>query len=58
MWKTRARIKGVVGKNLKATNPKCWIASKSDMEIWNVNVKCGGFSKYMAIKSKVTIGYA
>jgi hypothetical protein len=58
MWKTRARITVVVGENIKATNPKCWIASKNDMESWNVNVKCGGFNKYLTIWSKVTIGYA
>jgi hypothetical protein len=28
------------------------------MEIWNSNVECGGFSKYLTIWSKVTLGYA
>jgi hypothetical protein len=33
MPKTRVRITGVVGENIKAAKPKCWITSKNDMEI-------------------------
>jgi hypothetical protein len=58
MWKTRARITGMIGKNIKWSTPKCWIASKEEMEIRNVNVKCGSFSQYLTIWNKVKIGYA
>jgi hypothetical protein len=57
MWKTRARITGIVGKNIKASSPECWIINKRDMEIWTINIKCGNFSKYLTIWSKVTLGY-
>jgi hypothetical protein len=46
MWKTRARIIGIVGRNIKTSTPKCWITNKKDMEIWNINIKCGSFSNY------------
>jgi hypothetical protein len=58
MWKTRARITGMIGKSVKASTSKCWIASKEEMEIRNVCVKCGSFSKYLTILNKDTIGYA
>jgi hypothetical protein len=58
MWKTRARITGMIEKSFKTSAPKCWIASKEEMDIRNINVKCGSFSKYLTIWNKVTIGYA
>jgi hypothetical protein len=58
MWRTRARITGMIGKCIKASTPKCSITSKEEMEIRNINVKCGSFSKYLTIWNKVTIGYA
>jgi hypothetical protein len=58
MWKTRARITGIIGRNIKASSPKYWIASKKVLELWNINVKCSSYSKYLSIWSKVTLGYA
>jgi hypothetical protein len=58
MWKTRVRITGMVGRCVKACIPKCWISNKEEMEIRTICVKCGSYSKYLSVWSKVTIGNA
>jgi hypothetical protein len=58
MWTTRARITGIMVRNIKPSNPKCWTASMKDLELWNINVKFGSYSRYLSIWSKLTLGYA
>jgi hypothetical protein len=58
MHETRARITGIVGKREESKGIKCWIAEKKILELWNINIRCGKYCKYLSVWSKVTLGYA
>jgi hypothetical protein len=54
----RTKITGIGGKKEKLKGPKCWIAERKVLELWNLNIRCGKYCNYLSIWSKVSLGYA
>jgi hypothetical protein len=55
---TRVLIKALSRKRNHNGRGYFWIASKEELEIWSLNVRCGNYIRYLTVWSKVTLAYA